>query len=75
VLGLVGESGAGKSTIGLAALGYLRPGARGDGRHGAVCLGQDLLALPEEERRPLSRHPVSPMSRKARRPPSIRCTG
>ncbi|WP_118135456.1 ABC transporter ATP-binding protein [Oceanicella sp. SM1341] len=51
VLGLVGESGAGKSTIGLAALGYLRPGARVAG--GAVRLeGQDLLALPEAARRP-----------------------
>jgi peptide/nickel transport system ATP-binding protein len=50
VLGLVGESGAGKSTIGLAALGYLRPGARVSG--GSVHLmGQDLLALPESERR------------------------
>ena len=28
VLGLIGESGAGKSTIGLAALGYLRRGCR-----------------------------------------------
>jgi peptide/nickel transport system ATP-binding protein len=26
ILGLIGESGAGKSTIGLAALGYVRPG-------------------------------------------------
>jgi len=26
VLGLIGESGAGKSTIGLAAMGYARPG-------------------------------------------------
>ena len=52
VLGLVGESGAGKSTIGLAALGYLRPGARATG--GSVRLmGTDLLTIPEEERRPL----------------------
>lgn len=50
VLGLVGESGAGKSTIGLAALGYLRPGARISG--GTVRLqGQDLFAIPEDERR------------------------
>ncbi len=50
VLGLVGESGAGKSTIGLAALGYLRPGARVSG--GTVRLqGQDLFAITEDERR------------------------
>ena len=28
VLGLIGESGAGKSTIGLAAMGYARQGCR-----------------------------------------------
>ena len=50
VLGLVGESGAGKSTVGLAALGYLRPGAKVTG--GEVRLsGQNILAIPEEERR------------------------
>ena len=50
VLGLVGESGAGKSTIGLAALGYLRPGAKATS--GEVRLsGEDLLAIPEEKRR------------------------
>ncbi|EGJ20293.1 ABC transporter related protein [Cereibacter sphaeroides WS8N] len=52
VLGLVGESGAGKSTVGLAALGYLRPGARASG--GSVrLLDTELLAIPEEERRRL----------------------
>lgn len=45
VLGLIGESGAGKSTIGLAALGYVRPHGRFAG--GEVLLaGQDLLRLP-----------------------------
>ncbi|QOG06039.1 ABC transporter ATP-binding protein [Aureimonas sp. OT7] len=52
VLGLVGESGAGKSTIGLSALGYLRPGARVTS--GSVRLaGVDLLAIPEDARRKL----------------------
>ncbi len=37
VLGLIGESGAGKSTIGLAALGYTRPHGRFGG--GQVLLG------------------------------------
>ena len=44
VLGLIGESGAGKSTIGLAAMGYVRDGCRFAG--GRVTFnGQDLLAL------------------------------
>jgi peptide/nickel transport system ATP-binding protein len=47
---LVGESGAGKSTIGLAALGYFRPGARV--AEGQVLLnGRNLLDDPEEARR------------------------
>lgn len=52
VLGLIGESGAGKSTIGLAALGYVRPGLGFAG--GRVLLdGADLVALPEAARRKL----------------------
>jgi peptide/nickel transport system ATP-binding protein len=46
VLGLIGESGAGKSTIGQAVLGYLREGmAVAGGR--VVFAGQDILALSE----------------------------
>ncbi|HJR22135.1 MAG TPA: ABC transporter ATP-binding protein [Dongiaceae bacterium] len=52
VLGLIGESGAGKSTIGLAAMGYARGGCRISG--GSVVFdGIDLLAAGEETRRKL----------------------
>lgn len=48
VLGLIGESGAGKSTIGLAALAYGRGGARIAG--GEIRLnGQDILTLGPKE--------------------------
>ncbi|QBM17559.1 glutathione import ATP-binding protein GsiA [Marinobacter sp. JH2] len=51
VMGLIGESGAGKSTIGLAAMGYARDGMKITG--GQVLFdGVDLLAMPERRRRP-----------------------
>ncbi|MHB2263628.1 ABC transporter ATP-binding protein [Aliihoeflea sp. PC F10.4] len=50
VIGVVGESGAGKSTIGLAALGFLRAGCRAVS--GQVLFdGHDLLAMSEAKRR------------------------
>lgn len=50
VLGLIGESGAGKSTIGLAAMGYARDGMHISG--GEVLFdGTDLLTLSERQRR------------------------
>ena len=50
VLGLIGESGAGKSTIGLAAMGYTRQGCRISG--GSVKFeGLDLVSATDEERR------------------------
>jgi peptide/nickel transport system ATP-binding protein len=52
VLGLIGESGAGKSTIGLAAMGYERPGCRISS--GKVLFdGVDLAQLPVEQKRKL----------------------
>ncbi len=52
VLGLIGESGAGKSTIGLAAMGFTRPGCRIAGGE-VIFDGTDLLQLPEHRLRTL----------------------
>ncbi|WP_457553271.1 ABC transporter ATP-binding protein [Desulfobacula sp.] len=50
VLGLIGESGAGKSTIGLAAMGYTRHGCRL--ASGSINLdGQELFDASDEELR------------------------
>jgi peptide/nickel transport system ATP-binding protein len=50
VLGLIGESGAGKSTIGLAAMGYARAGCRITGGQ-IVFDGVDLMRIGEAGRR------------------------
>ncbi|RLB88695.1 MAG: ABC transporter, partial [Deltaproteobacteria bacterium] len=48
VLGLIGESGAGKSTIGLAAMGYTRQGCRL--ASGSIKLdGKELFGASEED--------------------------
>ena len=50
MLGLIGESGAGKSTIGLAAMGYARPGCRITA--GSIVFdGVDLSKLSEAQKR------------------------
>ena len=52
MLGLIGESGAGKSTIGIAAMGYAKPGCRING--GSIVFdGIDLITASEEEKRKL----------------------
>ena len=50
VLGLIGESGAGKSTIGVAAMGYAKPGCRICG--GSIKFdGLELTTASEEQKR------------------------
>ena len=52
VVGLIGESGAGKSTIGIASMGYTRPGCRISG--GSILFdGMDLTKATDEEKRKL----------------------
>ncbi|MFZ4833872.1 ABC transporter ATP-binding protein [Rouxiella sp. Mn2063] len=50
ILGLIGESGAGKSTIGLAALGYARQGCRISGGE-VIVDGTDIVSQPAKIKR------------------------
>ena len=53
MLGLIGESGAGKSTIGLAAMGFARPGCRISRRHASCSTASTCIAASDEELREL----------------------
>lgn len=50
VVALIGESGAGKSTIGLATLGYVRPGCQITGGE-IMFRGTDILQMSMKEKR------------------------
>lgn len=64
VLALIGESGAGKSTIALASMGYARPGCRISG--GEVLLnGQDVLKMGNEARRQIRGRDVAYIAQSA----------
>lgn len=53
ILGLIGESGAGKTTIGIAAMGYCKAGCRTKPGSRIHFDGMDLMTASEEEKRRL----------------------
>ena len=64
VVALIGESGSGKTTIALSALGYTKPGLEFSG--GEVRLeGKDVITMPPEERRLLRGQRVAYLAQSA----------
>jgi len=64
VVALIGESGSGKTTIALSALGYTKPGLVFTG--GEVRLdGQDVISMPAEEKRELRGNRVAYLAQSA----------
>jgi len=64
VVALIGESGSGKTTIALSALGYAKPGLEFTG--GEVRLdGRDVIAMPPEEKRDLRGQRVAYLAQSA----------
>ena len=64
VVALIGESGSGKTTIALSALGYTKPGLEFTG--GEVRLhGRDVITMPPEEKRQLRGQRVAYLAQSA----------
>ena len=64
VVALIGESGSGKTTIALSALGYAKPGLEFTG--GEVRLdGRDVISMPPEEQRALRGRRVAYLAQSA----------
>jgi len=64
VVALIGESGSGKTTIALSALGYVKPGL--EFTSGEVRLdGQDVISMPPEEQRELRGQRVAYLAQSA----------
>ena len=64
VVALIGESGSGKTTISLSALGYCKPGLKFAGGE-ARLLGQDLTKMSTEELRPIRGERVAYLAQSA----------
>ena len=64
VVALIGESGSGKTTIALSALGYTKPGLVFTG--GEVRLdGRDVISMPDEEKRKIRGRKVAYLAQSA----------
>ena len=73
VIGLIGKSGAGKSTIGLASMGYTRRDCHIVGGH--IVFGDTdirAISLTSGARCAVRRSPISPRARRPRSTPPIR---
>lgn len=64
VVALIGESGSGKTTISLSALGYCKPGLKFAGGE-ARLLGQDLTKMETDELRPIRGEKVAYLAQSA----------
>lgn len=64
VVALIGESGSGKTTISLSALGYCKPGLKFSGGQ-ALLLGEDLTRKTTDELRPVRGENVAYLAQSA----------